>query len=117
MDKAKTLLRWSLGGLVFLFGLDKFFNILSDWPQYIPVVLTPIIPIGEDLLMKIVGVVEMIAGTVALTYPRIGGYILAIGFVGLALVLFIGQGHYNVAVINIVLAINSYVLAKLFKTN
>lgn len=40
-------LRVALGAAAFLAGLDKFFNLLADWPGYLSPLATRVIPLTE----------------------------------------------------------------------
>ena len=73
-------LRMGLGGTAFLAGLDKYFNLLADWPGYLSPLATAILPISASAFMHIVGVVEIAVGLVLLAgYTRLGGYVVACG--------------------------------------
>lgn len=106
-------LRVGLGATAFLAGLDKFFNLLADWPAYLSP-LAASLPIGASSFMHLVGVVEMAVGAVILSgYTRIGGYVVAIWLIGIALNL-VTTGHYfDVAVRDVGLAIAAFTLARL----
>ena len=49
-----------------LFGLDKFFNFMVDWPDYLAPWLDDIVPGSGQELMYVVGVVEILAGLLVL---------------------------------------------------
>ena len=51
-------LRIVLGAAAFLAGLDKFFNLLADWPAYLSPLATGVIPMSPSGFMHIVGVTE-----------------------------------------------------------
>src|SRR5262249_48960020 len=71
-------LRVVLGAIAFLAGLDKFFNLLADWPAYLSPTVRSLLPISLPTFMHIVGIVEMAVGVVILAgYTRLGGYIAA----------------------------------------
>ena len=55
-----------------VFGLDKFFNILTFWPQYLAGWIDAIVPGSAQTDMYIVGVIEIIAGLIVLSRPRWG---------------------------------------------
>src|SRR5262245_10212272 len=116
IDGLKTpwwALRVALGAMAFLAGLDKFFNILADWPGY----LSPLagsLPLSPSSLMHIVGVIEAVVGLAILAgYTRLGGYVAAIWLLAIAANL-VTTGHYfDVAVRDAVLAVAAFTLAKL----
>src|SRR5262245_65103373 len=69
-------LRLSFGLVPFLAGLDKFFNILTDWTQYQSPILQQFLPVSTTTFMHVVGVIEMLVGIAILTrWTRVGSYV------------------------------------------
>src|SRR5438093_8678875 len=62
LHSAWWALRLSFGLVRFLAGLDKFFNILTDWAQYQSPILQQVLPISATTFMRVAGVIEMIVG-------------------------------------------------------
>lgn len=79
------------------FGLDKFFNILTDWPQYLPHLVTDIVPMTGQQFMYIVGVVEIIAGIAVAVRPRFGSLLVAVWLAAIIVNLLILPGFFDVA--------------------
>lgn len=79
------------------FGLDKFFNILTDWPQYLPHIVTDIVPMTGQQFMYIVGVVEIIAGIAVALRPRFGSLLVAVWLAAIIVNLLILPGFFDVA--------------------
>lgn len=79
------------------FGLDKFFNILTDWPHYLAPIVTDIVPITGQQFMYVVGVVEIVAGLLVLFKPRWGALIVAIWLAGIIINLLVYPGYFDVA--------------------
>ena len=106
-------LRVGLGAAAFLAGLDKFFNLLADWPAYLSP-STQILPLSPSSFMHVIGGVEMLVGLVILAgYTRLGGYVAAIWLVGIAANL-VTTGHYfDIAVRDVIMAIAAFTLARL----
>src|SRR5262245_55383969 len=96
-----------------LAGLDKYFNILTDWPRY----LAPIIPnwtgIAPATFMMIVGAVEIVAGMVVAFRPSVGGYIVAAWLWGIIINLLLVPGFYDVALRDFGLSLGALALARL----
>jgi len=107
-------LRVGLGGAAFLAGLDKFFNILADWPAYLSPLAAHALPISATAFMHVVGVIEMIVGLVILGgLTQLGGYVAAAWLVAIAINL-VTTGHYfDVAVRDVEMAIAAFTLARL----
>src|SRR3954467_2603503 len=60
-----------------LFGLDKFANLLTDWPHYLAPWIDGIVPGTAQQAMYAIGVVEIIAGVVVALLPRLGAWVVA----------------------------------------
>jgi hypothetical protein len=107
-------LRAGLGAAAFLAGLDKFFNLLADWPAYLSPLAAHVLPTSASSFMHVIGVVEMIVGAVILAgFTRLGGYVAAIWLAGIAVNL-VTTGHYlDVAVRDVAMAIAAFTLARL----
>ena len=107
-------LRVVLGAAAFLAGLDKFFNLLADWPAYLSPLATHVVPISALALMHIVGVVEMAVGAAILVgFTQLGGYIAAIWLLCIAANLVTTGRYFDVAVRDIALAVSAFTLARL----
>ena len=60
-----------------LFGLDKFFNWMVDWPKYLAPWINHIVPGSAQDFMYFVGAVEIAAGLLVLLAPWLGGFVVA----------------------------------------
>lgn len=114
MDSAWWALRIGLGLGPFLAGLDKFFNILTDWGMYLSPMAERLLPVSPTVFMRAVGVVEMAVGLMILVgYARIGGYIAAGWLLCIAANLVTTGNFYDLAVRDVEIAIAAYTLARL----
>jgi uncharacterized membrane protein YphA (DoxX/SURF4 family) len=114
LTSAWWALRIGLGLGPFLAGLDKFFNILTDWGMYLSPLATKILPIPAEILMRGVGVVEMIVGAAILAgWTRIGGYVAMAWLLAIAANLLTTGMFYDLAVRDVEIAIAAYTLARL----
>ena len=114
LTAAYWALRIGLGLGPLLAGIDKFFNILADWQMYLSPYVTKVIPISPALFMRIVGVVEIIAGLIVLAgLTRIGGYIVMIWLIGIAINLVTTGMFYDLAVRDIEISIAAFTLTRL----
>ena len=66
-----------------LFGLDKFFNWMVDWPDYLAPWVNDIVPGSGQDFMYFVGAVEIAAGILVALAPRIGAYVVATWLAGI----------------------------------
>ena len=107
-------MRVALGAAAFLAGLDKFFNLLADWPGYLSPVMAPMLPLRPTSFMHVIGVVEMVVGGIILAgYTRLGGYVAAIWLIGIASNLLTTGHYFDVAVRDGAMAIAAFTLARL----
>src|SRR3954454_20093124 len=66
-----------------VFGLDKFTNLLTDWPQYLAPWIDDIVPGTAQQAMYAVGVVEVLSGVLVAVLPRIGAWVVAAWLAGI----------------------------------
>src|SRR3954470_8684126 len=72
-------LRAVIGAAAFLAGLDKFFNLLTDWPAYLSPAVSHLLPLSASSFMHVVGIVEMAVGAVILAgFTQLGGYVAVV---------------------------------------
>jgi uncharacterized membrane protein YphA (DoxX/SURF4 family) len=106
-------LRVALGLMATLAGLDKFFNLLADWPAYIAPLAAQLAPVSPTLLMQAVGLVEIAVGvTILAIRPLLGAYVASAWLCLVAINLVMG-GHFDIAVRDLVLAVAAFALATL----
>lgn len=96
-DHAFQLLRTVFTIAPIAFGLDKFANLLVDWPTYLAPVLPDLLPGSAQQLMYAVGVVEILAGVVVWLLPRYGGLLVAAWLAGIIINLLILGDYFDVA--------------------
>jgi uncharacterized membrane protein YphA (DoxX/SURF4 family) len=107
-------LRVVLGAAAFLAGLDKFFNLLADWPAYLSPLAAHVVPMSGSALMHVVGVIEMVVGAAILVgFTQLGGYIAAIWLLCIALNLVTTGRYFDIAVRDIALSVSAFTLARL----
>ena len=80
-----------------VFGLDKFFNVLVRWEQYLAPWIASIVPTSADVTMRVVGLVEIVAGVMVALRPRYGAFLVAAWLGGIIVNLLTYPGYYDVA--------------------
>jgi hypothetical protein len=105
---------WLTYGLVpLLAGLDKFANILADWPAYVSPALTSILPVSPQQFLYAVGIIEILVGVLVLTkWTRLGAWLAAAWLVAIAINL-IALGAFDIAVRDLAMAVGAATLARL----
>ena len=117
LDSAWWALRIGFGLAAFLAGLDKFFNILTDWSQYVSPVAAQFLPISVGSFLGLVGLIEMLVGLAILTsWTRIGAYIATVWLLAISVNVLLTGRFLDVAVRDVVMAIGAYTLARLTET-
>ena len=95
------------------FGLDKFFNILVHWPNYLAPWVNNIAPGSGQDFMYFVGVVEILAGVAVAVKPRYGAYLVAAWLAGIVINLLSYSGFYDIALRDFGLMLGALALARL----
>ena len=114
LDQAWWALRIGLGVGPFLAGLDKYFNLLANWPAYISPLALTILPFSVQTFMHIVGVVEMVVGLAILTkWTRVGSYVASAWLLAIAINLVSTGMFFDVAVRDVEMAVAAFVLARM----
>jgi hypothetical protein len=114
LEPAWWALRIGLGLGPFLAGLDKYFNLLANWPQYISPLALRFLPFSGQTFMYIVGAIEMVVGLAILTkWTRLGAYVASVWLLLIAVNL-VTTGHFfDIAVRDVEMALAAFVLARL----
>jgi hypothetical protein len=111
--QAFWLLRAAFVVAPIVFGLDKFFNLLTDWPGYLAPFVNDLVPGSAQQAMLAVGVVEIAAGVLVAVAPRIGGYVVALWLAGIIVNQLLIPGFYDVALRDFGLLLAALALARL----
>jgi uncharacterized membrane protein len=96
-----------------IFGLDKFANVLTDWPDYLAPVINDIVPGTAQQAMYAVGVVEILAGIAVALKPRYGGLLVAAWLAGIIVNLLLIPDYYDIALRDFGLLVGALALSRL----
>jgi len=94
-------------------GLDKFFNLLVNWEQYLPPIANRLVGGHGHVLMPVVGVIEIIAGIGVALKPKIFAYVVSAWLLLIVANLLMIPGYYDVALRDFGLALGALALARL----
>lgn len=97
-------------------GVDKFTNLLADWPSFLPAVIGEALPISPQAFMYLVGAIEIVAGVLVLWRTEYGSYLVAAWLTAIAVVQVVG-GNFDVAVRDLWIAVGAIALAQLTAAN
>ncbi|MFH8239139.1 hypothetical protein [Streptomyces sp. NPDC018321] len=95
-----------------LFGLDKFTNLLVDWPTYLAPWIDDIVPGSAQAAMYAVGAIEIVAGIAVALAPRFGGWLVVGWLAGIIVNLLTIPGYYDVALRDFGLLLGAVALAR-----
>jgi uncharacterized membrane protein YphA (DoxX/SURF4 family) len=113
---AYLMLRVAFAVAPIAFGLDKFFNILVDWPLYLAPWLNDLMPGSGQDFMYAVGGIEIVAGVLVALRPRYGAPLVAAWLAGIIVNLLTVPGFYDVALRDFGLLLGALTLARLALT-
>lgn len=96
-DRAFLLLRTVFTIAPIAFGVDKFFDVMTNWELYLAPWINDIVPGSANDAMLIVGVIEIAAGLAVAVLPRFGGLLVAAWLGGIIVNLLTLGDFYDVA--------------------
>jgi hypothetical protein len=95
------------------FGLDKFANLLTDWPNYLAPWINNLVPGSGQDGMYVIGIIEIAAGLAVAVIPRYGALLVTAWLAGIIINLLTLSGFYDVALRDFGLLIAALALARL----
>ncbi|MGH3975382.1 MAG: hypothetical protein ACRDS9_18940 [Pseudonocardiaceae bacterium] len=114
--QAFLLLRTVFTVAPIVFGLDKFANLLVDWPTYLAPWIDGIVPGTAQQAMYGVGVIEIVAGIAVAIAPRFGAWLVAAWLAGIIANLLTFPGYFDIALRDFGLLVGAVALARLATT-
>jgi uncharacterized membrane protein YphA (DoxX/SURF4 family) len=113
--QAFLLLRTGFTLAPILFGLDKFFNWMVEWPKYLAPWIDDIVPGSAQDFMYFVGAVEIAAGILVLLVPWLGAPAVAAWLGGIIVNLLTANPpqYYDIALRDFGLILGALTLARL----
>src|SRR5207302_7251828 len=94
-------------------GVDKFFDLLVNWHQYLTPLVTQTLPVTAHTFMCVVGVIEIAAGILVAIRPQIGAYVVMLWLWGIIVNLLLVPGFYDIALRDFGLSLAALALARL----
>jgi hypothetical protein len=111
--QAFALMRLTFTIAPIAFGIDKFANVLVDWPTYLAPWINDLAPGSGQDFMYVVGAIEILAGIAVALKPRYGAYIVAAWLGGIVINLLTHSGFYDIALRDFGLLLAALTLARL----
>ena len=110
-DRARLALKLGYGLVPIVAGADKFSNLLVDWEKYLSPQVERALPVPGRTFMKLVGLVEMVAGGLVLSRrTRFGAWLVA-GWLGAIAANLVLDRDWDVAARDALLAVGAAALA------
>ena len=93
-------------------GVDKYFNMITDWERYISPVVKPLLPMSTKTAMRCAGIAEVAIGLKTLKQPRVGASLFSLLMLGIILNLLTMPKQKHIASLDFCMAIfaSSFVL-------
>ena len=110
-QNAYQILRLGFTVAPILFGLDKFFNLLTDWPEFLPGFVTDVV--SGTSVMAVVGVVEIAAGIGVWLRPKLFAWVVAAWLAIIIITLVIAGGFWDIALRDFGLLLGAVALGQL----
>lgn len=111
--QATSILKLAFVAAPILAGADKFFNVMTDWEDYLAPEIAALSPLPPDETMQVVGAIEIAAGLLVAVKPKIGGYVVAGWLGGIVANLALRGRAWDVALRDVGLALGALALARL----
>ncbi len=111
--QAYLLLRTVFTVAPIVFGLDKFANVLVDWPRYLAPIVNDVLPGSGQQAMYVVGVVEVVAGLAVALRPRYGALLVTAWLAGIIVNLLLIPGYFDIALRDFGLLVAALALSRL----
>ncbi len=112
-EQAYQILRMGFTVAPIVAGLDKFFNLLVNWEQYLPPFVNKMVGGYGHELMLAVGVIEIIAGLGVALKPKVFAYVVSAWLLLIVVNLLLIPGYFDVALRDFGLALAALALARL----
>ena len=111
--QAYQLLHFAFVAAPVIAGVDKFLHLLVNWDMYLAPAIAKLSPVGGHGLMLAVGVIEIFAGLLVASRPRIGAYVVAFWLWGIIINLLLIPNFFDVALRDFGLSLGALALARL----
>jgi hypothetical protein len=111
--QAFMVLQSGLVAVPLIAGMDKFVEILANWPQYLAPAIPQILGMTARTFMYFTGFVEIIVAIGVALYPRIFSYVLMGWFVAIIVNLLILGQYFDIVLRDFGLAVAAFALSRL----
>ncbi|PYM78809.1 MAG: hypothetical protein DME13_28010, partial [Candidatus Rokuibacteriota bacterium] len=92
---------------------DKFFQLLTNWDQYLAPAIVRMLPVAAHTFTLVVGVIEIVAAALVAVKPRFGAYVVTAWLWGIIVNLLLIPGYYDIALRDFGLSLGALALGRL----
>jgi hypothetical protein len=111
--RAFWMLQVPFVALPLLAGIDKFFNLVYPWRDYLAPDVSDLLGLSPRSIMQAVGVIEILVALLVAFRPSVGGWLLAAWLWATALNLVILPARYDIVLRDLALSLGAIALARL----
>src|SRR5262245_52573833 len=117
MDNGRVISTWwtlkiGLGLVLVLEGVDKFFNLLTQWTDVVNPAVLDYVPVPVEQLVMGAGILEVLLGLAILTrWTKLGAYLAVLWLSAIAVSVITAGKLYDVALRDLVFALVAFTLA------
>lgn len=104
---ARALMRTLFSAIPFIAGVDKFFNFITQWHEYVSPIIVDATGVNPRKLMPAMGVGEMLVGVAVAVQPKIGTWMFASMLVGIAANLLTMPDEWHIMCLDLSIAVCS----------
>lgn len=111
--QARAILRMGFVAAPILAGADKFFDLMTDWEDYLAPEVVRRSPVKAHTLMRAAGAVEIAAGLLVAAKPKWGGAVVAAWLAGIIGNLALRRRAWDIALRDLGLMLGAVALTRL----
>ena len=114
LNRSWWVLLIGLGIVPIVAGLEKFFNLLTNWEMYLNPMVPRLLHVTPATFMHFVGIVEILVGIAMLTrYTRYAAYVAMVWMWCIALSLIAQWAFLDVAARDVLISLGAFTLVQL----
>ena len=110
---AYQILMFAFIALPVVAGIDKFYDRLVDWNEYLAPQVAGRLPVTTTQFMHGAGIVEILAGLLVALKPSVGALVVCLWLWGIVANLVVSGAHFDVALRDFGLSLGALALSRL----
>jgi hypothetical protein len=106
------IFQYYLSVMLLIDGTDKFFNLVTYWPDYLAPIFPQTLGVSTGVFLGILGVIEFAIGAIIWVNAKWGGLLVAALMLGISINLLVAGKFFNIVLVDIAVAIAALGLAQ-----